>query len=537
MASRILIVCILILSQAVDCYATKQVDSTQQFANTDRLKKLFQEGNFQDLEKEAKIMIADIPDPSLWCRIAHYLSMALHAQYKIEENLAICNNIIEKKKPDSLRYQEITSYIAMTETFCSIGNIETAEKCLKLASDLAGKMNECPLDKRFSSMAMLYMTESKILLIKKDYSRAIKAWKAAEEYAKTPYLRLTWLGQGGYIYEEKGDSVQADTLFLQALKYGRTSPNTLVCLIHSMAFRNRRGLFKESLRLLEDNLDITSYGNSPQLRKYLLATGEALAGSGKPEAAAEMFYEAAGLGDSLNNVEQQIHNQLLMQKINPEDYSSLRKEIDNLSRRNASAVMVFSFLGFIGIIVINRLLYRQRLHRKNGREAISRKNWAEIYNRIYIGDLKEKYDRSEEELISSSYQLSKMKARFEDIKRETEDTRPSSEKINSIRLHVREASLGGNESSDFISRLQKSNQAFIKQLTKKHPDLTKTEVTMCCYILTGMTGKEIASLTNRSPRTIDAIRYNIRKKLKISGSTESYMRQIASETEDKPKNR
>lgn len=71
------------------------------------------------------------------------------------------------------------------------------------------------------------------------------------------------------------------------------------------------------------------------------------------------------------------------------------------------------------------------------------------------------------------------------------------------------------------------NQKFFDNLHKLHPSLTPSETRMCAFILTGLTVKEIAILTNRSSRTIESIRYTLRKKLGINCPTESYMRYLS----------
>ncbi len=73
------------------------------------------------------------------------------------------------------------------------------------------------------------------------------------------------------------------------------------------------------------------------------------------------------------------------------------------------------------------------------------------------------------------------------------------------------------------------NQRFFDNLFKVCPELTNAEVRMCAYMLTGMTTKEIASVTNRSVRTVDCIKYNIRRKLNISEPTETFMRRLSAE--------
>lgn len=512
---------------------TKAENISEKFVNVDRLSELFSTGNFANMENEAKIMLNDTRDTSTWLRIANYLYMSLHAQYKFDEALKLLDNAIEKEKEDSLRYYDVQNYIAMMDIFDAIGYNEIADSCLSMASKMSGGINKCTLEKRILTMGMLYIARSKQNLSNNDFGGALKEWQAAKQYSNQKSIHNIWLGHGGYIYEQMGDSTTADFYFLKVLENGYSSTNALVCLVHCMAYRNKRGLFNESLKLLDKHSDLINYSNSPQLRKYLmLATGEALAQSGDMKNAAVMFYRANLLSDSLSEIDKINRNQILMKSINPANYSSLKMKVNALSKRNATIVIFLSLFGFVGIIILQRMLHKQLLHRKQNHSLTMLNHWNSIKNKIQIDFLQDRYCQNKDDLISSSYEISKMKAKFEDIRKETENSKPPHEKIGSIRLLIREAISSKNDLSDFTFRFKKEYKDFVNQLTNMHPNLTKTEITMCCYILTGMTGKEIASFTNRSPRTIDAIRYNLRKKLGIKCSTESYMRQIAAMTSE-----
>ena len=57
---------------------------------------------------------------------------------------------------------------------------------------------------------------------------------------------------------------------------------------------------------------------------------------------------------------------------------------------------------------------------------------------------------------------------------------------------------------------------------------------MAAYILLNLNAKEIAQLTNRSVRTVDTIKYNLRKKLNVSRPTAVYLREIMRDDSQQP---
>lgn len=106
---------------------------------------------------------------------------------------------------------------------------------------------------------------------------------------------------------------------------------------------------------------------------------------------------------------------------------------------------------------------------------------------------------------------------------------PRSELANKVKETVK--GLAGAEKS-FNPRsvtLENVNQAFFDKLYKEHPELTNAERDMCAYALMGLQTKEIATLTNRSVKTVNNIRHNLRKKLgiQVTDTTEAYMRKLS----------
>ena len=55
-----------------------------------------------------------------------------------------------------------------------------------------------------------------------------------------------------------------------------------------------------------------------------------------------------------------------------------------------------------------------------------------------------------------------------------------------------------------------------KLLLKKYPNLSLTELKLCALLVLNISSKEIGELTNRSVRTIEFTRLNIRKKMNLS---------------------
>ena len=71
----------------------------------------------------------------------------------------------------------------------------------------------------------------------------------------------------------------------------------------------------------------------------------------------------------------------------------------------------------------------------------------------------------------------------------------------------------------FIRTFDAAYGDFTKRLQEDFPSLTPTELRICCYLVMGLSSKEIAQLSNISYRSVEMTRYRLRKKLELSRDT------------------
>lgn len=62
-------------------------------------------------------------------------------------------------------------------------------------------------------------------------------------------------------------------------------------------------------------------------------------------------------------------------------------------------------------------------------------------------------------------------------------------------------------------------QDYTRRLHERHPDLTPADIRICCYIRMGLSSKEIAPLVNISFRSVEMVRYRLRKKINLDRDT------------------
>jgi DNA-binding CsgD family transcriptional regulator len=69
--------------------------------------------------------------------------------------------------------------------------------------------------------------------------------------------------------------------------------------------------------------------------------------------------------------------------------------------------------------------------------------------------------------------------------------------------------------SDFIKNFNLLHSHYVDRIVKTHPGLTANEVRLICFILSGLSNKEIASIFSVEPESVKKARYRLKKKLHL----------------------
>jgi len=93
-----------------------------------------------------------------------------------------------------------------------------------------------------------------------------------------------------------------------------------------------------------------------------------------------------------------------------------------------------------------------------------------------------------------------------------DNTRTDKDRLREISLKLKALNFQDNIWEAFRVYFEEVNNSFFKRLVEKYPKLTSNELRICAYIAMNFPTKEIASLTNRSYRTIHSLKYRIHKK-------------------------
>ncbi len=296
------------------------------------------------------------------------------------------------------------------------------------------------------------------------------------------------------------------------------------------------GIYLNNINLGEINLQEEQYGDAIDYLTAALEIGEANEYGQKVPLYENLFYawkqagnstkalhyleKAHTLKDSLSRAQK--HKEIMELQT---QYETQKKEADILRLQKAQQeqhIKQTYLLGgaATGLLSMLFLLFYIQQKRKNEKKntLLALKENEKI---------KEHLEARKKELVAKSMHISQMQDFSALMVEKINALEPHIRKtgqpnLNNLRNLAKRSQNNKREWNEFDRRFRELNNDFIQRLTRDYPQLTPSEIRICSFIYLDMTTKEMATVTNRSERTISNLRYRIRKKLNLDAHANIY---------------
>lgn len=468
---------------------------------------------------------------SAMLKLDHFFTTGLLGCRRYQECLSELNSMIEKPKPDSLRYYDMAAYIRMNDIFCAIGAADLAQTALSKAGEtLEIVETSCNNPVYKKCYDRLHMAKSVLAQATGDVPEALREWRQLKNsYSGWSYeTRITWLGLGGSLLQDNGDEDNAVYYFVKALEEPYFSPNKTAILVRYVLIDIERADYAGALGKLRYYGDVVANEDNPLMRVKLLQTeGYALHGYGKYKEASEKLQEAIYLEDSISQADSRLMNSMLAERISPEDYSALKKKVETAESRTQRVIIISLVCGMILLGILCLILILKIRASRKAKNMETRMLRSEQEKETVADEL----SMRKKELCNVSLAAAQTETMLITVRSEMHrDSSSAEERLRSIESVLRESTGISQLQENFKNQFDETNQRLYTKLSLHHSDLTKTEMNMAAYVLLNLNSKDIARMTNRSVRTVDNIKYNLRKKLAITEPTAVYLRRLMSES-------
>ena len=462
------------------------------------------------------------------CKLRFKYICALNTGKQFYECMYECHALSDLSKPDSLIYYD--AYVnEMLDEFMTKSRIKTDHDYIAETSRLLeyAKNKNLPSPVTVRIAKTLHNQKMLDAIYSADYDTALREITELMKLPTNEYEQAQLDTNLAYIYMMIDEPALAEKYFIQLLDSPNLFYSTGVALMNYMHLLNQQGRYQESIEVFNKYPKAAQLFGNDLYYTYLMgnkAVAEYELGM-KDEGFASMI-AIKEMTDSIY-LQSKAGNSLLAHQVYGKDMviSQLAPKLSKMHNLLwiLGSVLFILFAAFVFVYVMWRkarikiavtskkfndvsALYDEC--RKNNEEKLQTDNGKIAANLLQLGIIEESFS-----LIDST--LSNRRKALE-------------EKVEIISDIIGKAKKNMTVKDLFEQQFEQAHAPFFKNLYAAHPDLTPSEARMCAYIIMNLTNKEIASISNKTQRAVESIRYRICKKFNLSDgqSAVTYLRQF-----------
>lgn len=370
----------------------------------------------------------------------------------------------------------------------------------------------------------------------------------AEKYADNNVLKMQIIYQNQaalHTYLENYD--KAEVLFNKAIVLMDDEYKKLLVLCNLAELQNLKNNYKKSLKLYDDAYKMSIRISATYIQSHILRMkADIYAKNSDFKKAYSLISQSESIKktNSINENEEKsraIKRDFDLFKIEKEKelYEYKNKTIQfQLFKKNI--FIILSLICLCASVVISFIIYRrfkiQNSHKDELSSLLTRKI-SEKNERLL--DSRIETDKKSRELTTNAATMAKTYEILSDIlpqivllKHQIKSSKNQST-LYDIEMKLKSLNTTDKWWDNFKFQFEHVHPSFSTNLNKTFPTLTAGEHRICTFIVLNMNTKDIAILINRSTRTIDTIKFRIRKKMNIPSniSTLSFLLSLTSSLE------
>lgn len=465
-------------------------------------------------------------NPEQLCRILTEGSLADRRASRHRAMIGKVMDILAIEKPDSLRPYNVYAWLDLSGMFHDFNNLDRARYYIEKAQEEYQTIKDMKIGENHRVRMQNHITMARVNLNiwNKKYGNATAELKKMDSFPLSDQMQAGVLFTQALLYNLQGEHQKAEEVYKRLLVEFDTESrdvganNYLWQLLLS-------GRYEDAKRLLNSAPDIferlkTSY-IAPSVYRNLMYLYRAEGDYEKAFAYSDSLVYAS---DSLASVHTALYGSGLVDQI--EDMERVRIAEKSAAEKGRMLVWV-SISGAIAVVIaiIAVVLWLGLL--KRNRDVRNLESDLSTLGDSHKKEMKDTVDNLESrnrELTSTTMRLAAISTGIDHIKQLASDTTLDREKMaQSIIEELKRLSFSEGVWEMFSYYFDNVNTGFYDRLREYCPQLTNAERRMCAFIIMNLTNKEIASLTNRSVRTVECIKYNLKRKLGIEMPTEKFL--------------
>ena len=193
------------------------------------------------------------------------------------------------------------------------------------------------------------------------------------------------------------------------------------------------------------------------------------------------------------------------------DITLQKNKVNALERDKIIGNLKMTIL-FISLILIGLIAY---LFIKKSKSRIKTLKSEKIEINDKLDFNKNKIEKMALNISTSQEYVASFSKKIKDILTRISDKK-SKDEITQLLRDLQSYKVVNDNKKELQTYLNRINDEYLYNLTKKYPSLTKEEQHLCSLIFLNLKNKDIANLLNLSVRSIENKRYRIRKKMELN---------------------
>ncbi|PKO98067.1 MAG: hypothetical protein CVU13_11965 [Bacteroidetes bacterium HGW-Bacteroidetes-8] len=402
------------------------------------------------------------------------------------------------------------SYYALIQI--NQGNYTTSVNALNSCDTIFRKLGDLNLIAFHSNIMGLFYRKFKTNELAQEYfNRAYNIAKAVDD-RELIALSLNNLSQGTETLEER------ESYLNEAVNINKQSGNRFnlaenyinLARIHLLSGKHR-----DAIQFISMSSSISQESGYKELlyNSYELRS-EIYAAMGNYKLAYEFnrkmseAKERAVGGQSIGDIENIIQGRIISKK--NYELNLQKKELD-IKKLNQTLIVTISLL----VIALLLLLYIYFF-------INSRRKLQCLESKHLLIEQEKRY--AESELVNIATYLSSRNELLDNIQTSLAKTYKLPEKdmlseIRKINLHIRNLQTKNSDVESVMMKIEKINEDFIAKISENHPDLTKNDKNIALFLRANLSTKQIATLMDCSPKSVNMARYRMRTHLNLNSDT------------------
>jgi tetratricopeptide (TPR) repeat protein len=473
-------------------------------------------------EATAKVDQVLLSDSSYWPARAAATVASFHGVYnnligRYEESLRwnlrsvrFFENVDDRRSQGAVLHTMGTTYRKLLKYERSIDAFRRALEKFRAVNDLSG------VEAAFESTALVY---DDMVVADSAEHYFNKALQVAVELKNTAMQGNIYNNLGAFYLTTKKNYAQAAIFFEKAFEVrggesGANLWNRATAMINLGQVSVKLGNLDKASAYLKKGLALAEELHSPDYKK------SALEGMIMCLQAKQDFRLASMYQDSLLTLKDSIYNSDSKSKVAEMEvrYDTERKEQEILLLKVEAGLANFkqyawmaAFGAAIVVVLLMAFTFYNRRARISAELALAQKEKEVIQSEIAYKDRElvnlATYITEKNNFLESVLEtISAIDLKNEGAQRQLEKLTPL------IRENI---NLSGSR-DEFNAFMTSVYGGFIKKLEERYPDLTDYEKRLATLLRVNLTSKQIASVLNISPKSVDMSRYRLRKKMQLS---------------------